>query len=151
MSNLIKVFFIGFVFAFILTTLISIFLYPIGKSLLLGTIIGFLYGLFAMGFMVRQLKRTKFVIDSSNKKIDKGLLWYQERIEEQARDLRFKEVLRSSNKIIYRPSTLYRVFESEIIIELSPYDISISCSRMMMRIILDYLDFDSKGKEWVWD
>lgn len=146
MSNLIKVFLIGFFCAFTLTSLISIFLYSVSKSLLLGSIIGFLYGLFSMGFMVRQLKRTKFVIDSSNKRVDKGLLWYEEKIKEQARDLRFKEIFRSDNKVVYRPSTLYRVFESEIIIELSPYDISISCSRMMMRIILDYIDFDSKGK-----
>jgi hypothetical protein len=122
------------------TFLILIIFNPLVKSLLIAAIVGGISGLFSLGFMVRQLKRLSFEINSSNKAIDKGLSWYQERIHEQAMDMRFKCVLKTSNEIIYKPQSLYRVFESDIIVELSPYDIRISCSRMMLRIILDYLD-----------
>lgn len=140
MSRLIRIFSLAYSFAFILTFLICIFFYTWKKALILAAIIGPLYGLFALGFMVRQLRRITFVINSSNKATDKGLSWYQERMEEQARDMRFQLVKKTQEQIIYKPQSLYKVFESKIVIDLSPYDIQISCSRMMMRIILDYVD-----------
>lgn len=147
MSNLLKVFLLGFFLIFIMTLAISLFLYPFGKAIIFAFIFGLLYGLFAIGFTVRELKRANFIIDSSNKKIDKGLIWYLERIEQQAQDMRFRQISRSSTQVIYRPTTLYKIFESDIVIEISPYDISISCSRMMMRIILDYLDLSQKESD----
>ncbi|NDB29136.1 hypothetical protein EB151_06275, partial [archaeon] len=59
------------------------------KALILSLIVGFIYCLFALGFYVRTLKGTSFIINAQNKDPQKGLGWYQERIIEQAQDMRF--------------------------------------------------------------
>lgn len=114
------------------------------KSVLIASIVASIFALFSFGFMIRILKRSSFEINSSNKASDKGLKWYQERIQEQARDMRFLCIEKTSEREVYSPQTLYRVYESDIVVEISPYDIRISCSRMMLRIILDYLDLKSE-------
>lgn len=117
------------------------------KYLIQAFIVILIYSIFAFGFMVRKLKRVSFIIDAKNKDKNKGLSWYKEKITEQALDMRFKQTLSSSTHLVFRPWGLYRVFESNIIIELTPYDIKLTCTRMMMRIILDYLELTYEDEQ----
>jgi hypothetical protein len=141
-STILKVTLMSFIIATILSFFLCLLFYPWAQSLFLSFVLGSLYALFAFGFSIRTLKRVSFIINTQNKKADVGLIWYQEKIIEQAKDMRFILKEHSHDKIVFKPQSLYQVFESEIVLEISAYDLKLTCSRMMMRIILDYLELE---------
>ena len=146
MSTIIKVPLISFAIATILSFIFCLLFYPWTQALFLSFILGFLYALFAFGFSIRTLKRVSFIINAKNKKPDVGLIWYQEKIVEQAKDMRFLLKEHHHDKIVFKPQSLYQVFESEIVLEITAYELKLTCSRMMLRIILDYLELKQQDQ-----
>lgn len=136
-----RYFFIGFILASSVSFIFLLVFVKIELSFIIALILGFIYGLFCMGFMVRTLKVIEFEITTQNKAKDKGFLWYREQIEDQMLYMPFKRI-QLENKVIYKPRRLYKVYESPIEVMYEPYYINIKGSRVMMRILLDILELE---------
>ena len=140
--RLLKYFFLGFISGLVLFFPVMFFMYPFLKALLASSIIGFVYSLFVVGFMVRQLKEVVFEINAQNKDPEKGLRWYEEQILEQILDMRYREYLNVDGLRKFRPTGLYLVLESKIELRVTPYAISVKSSRMMCRILGDLVEIN---------
>lgn len=145
--RLLKYFFLGFTSGFILFLPIMWVMYPFQKALIAAAVVGFIYSLFVIGFMVRQLTLVEFEINAQNKDPEKGLKWYEDRILGQIHDMRYREYLKVNEIRKFRPTGLYQVLESKIEVHVSAYDITIRCSKMMKRIISDLIEIDFKDNK----
>lgn len=105
-----------------------------------------MYGLFCIGFMVRTLKTVEFEINMQNKDPLKGFYWYQKELEQQMHYMLFERKLTVDGMIFY-PRRLYRVFESPVEFKFDTYGINIKASRMIMRILLDVVEVNTKNKK----
>ncbi|MBD65721.1 MAG: hypothetical protein CME62_10975 [Halobacteriovoraceae bacterium] len=102
----------------------------------------FIAGSLFLGFKVRPLKSKTFEVTSGNKHPDRPMAWYENRIREQIKDLRF-EKLKSENGVeYYKPRSLYQVNEPELSLEVTPYVISVTGSRLMIRLISTYVEIE---------
>ena len=57
-------------------------------------------------------------------------------------DMHFKKYLHTSSVVKFRPIGIYQVLESPIEVKLTPYDITVKCSKMMKRILSDLIEID---------
>lgn len=140
--RLLKYIFLGFISGFFLFVPIMWILYPIHKALIAAAVVGFVYCLFVVGFMVRHLAIVEFEINAQNKDPEKGLRWYEEKILEQIHDMRYREYLSTGELRKFRPTGLYQVLESKIELRVSAYDISMKSSKMMRRILGDLVEIN---------
>ncbi len=108
----------------------------------MGALAGVLYGLFAIGFTERALRRVSFEINPSNKDPQKGLSWYRERLELQMHHMLYR-CEKSSDGVVFHPLRLYRIFETPVHFTYDPYSINITASRMTMRILLDNVGIEA--------
>lgn len=140
MSKLLKYFVVGWLTGFVIAFFAFILLFPFKLVVISSLIFGFIYGLFCMGFMQRKLKVVSFEINPENKDSNKGLAWYEEKIKEQIQDMRFRYSKTENGIEIYKPTGLYKVLESPVELEVTPYLINVKCTRMMRRVILDLVE-----------
>lgn len=140
MFRLCKYFALGMIYSYPIVFIGFIFFFPLKLALLTSLIASCIFGIFASGFMVRTLKTQSFEINTTNKDPRKGLDWYQDRIFEQLNDLRFLKLSESDGTFTYTPRGLYKVFESEVLIERTPYFIKVTGSRLIIRLISSYVD-----------
>lgn len=98
-----------------------------------------IFGFFCSGFMQRTLKTEELFINASNKDPQKGLRWYEEQIRDTLYSFRFTYTGTIGNVEHFKASGLYQVFESNIELEVSPFEIRLRASRLQIRIIKDLL------------
>lgn len=137
--RIIKYFSLGFSASSVLSFSVTIFFLPFKLSLIISWLVGLIYGLFCIGFMVRTLKVIEFEINVQNKDPQKGFHWYKEQIERQLNYMLYEKE-DFFEGVIYHPRRLYRIFESPVKLTYNPYYITISSSRMMMRILLELVE-----------
>jgi len=137
--RVLRYFFVGFILASIVSFFFLLFFVKIQLSFIIASILGCIYGLFCVGFMVRTLKVVEFDITTQNKAKDRGFPWYKEQIEDQMLHMPFERI-QLSEKVIYKPRRLYKVYESPVEVTYEPYLIHLKASRVMMRVLLDILD-----------
>lgn len=140
MLRLLKYYIGGALFVYPLVFIGFIFFFPLKLALLTSAIASLLFGLFSCGFMVRTLKVETLEINSTNKDPQKGLDWYQERIFEQLYDLRFITMNKSKEFTTFSPRGLYKIYESDVSVERTPYYIKITASRLVLKLISSYVD-----------
>jgi hypothetical protein len=87
--------------------------------------------------MVRKLKVEEMEINTSNKDPQKGLDWYEDKIRERLKDLRFEFKEEKDGVEIFKPRGLYKVYESDVEIERTPYHIRLKGSRLFLRWVQD--------------
>ena len=69
--------------------------------------------------------------------------WYEERVREQINDMRFfADGKNDQGQEIFRPRALYRVFEPEIYLDVETYSITVTASRLMIRLISAYVEIE---------
>jgi hypothetical protein len=129
----------GFLFLFVLIFLVLISFYPVKLTLVIASIFGFMYGLFTMGFMTRSLKREHLEIVPSKLGQNQGLEFYKSLILDHMSDLRYILTEESPNRVVFSPRTLYRIFETNVIIEWDQYQINVTASRLMIRMLRDLI------------
>ena len=142
--RLLKYFFLGFISGFVLFLPVMWIKYPLEKAAIAAAIVGFIYSLFVIGFMVRHLSQVEFEINAQNKDPEKGLKWYEDRILQQISDMRYREYLQTGELRKFRPTGLYQVLESKIELRVSAYDITVKSSKMMRRILSDLVEIKFK-------
>lgn len=126
-----------------LSLMVLVIFFDFKLSFIISSLLGFIFGLFSLGFTQRTLKSETLEINASNKHPQKPLKWYEERVREQIKDMRFRYAGKDEQgKELFKPRTLYRVFEPDIELEVSPYDITITASRLMIRLIVSYTEID---------
>src|SRR5690606_30590900 len=104
-------------------------------------------GFFSSGFMQRTLKSETLTINASNKDPQKSLRWYEDEIRTILFSFRYEKLTNEKGIEEYRPFGLYRVFEPHIILEINPYEINLTASRVVCRIISDLLRPAAYGSE----
>ena len=110
-------------------------------AFILGVLIGFILSLSVMGFTRRELKSQHFEVTMQNKAIDRGMKWYEDRIREQIFDHGFNFSHKEKDGVeVFAPRTLYQVYEPKIRLKVETYSIEVEASRLMIRIISDYLE-----------
>lgn len=143
--RVIRYFLIGFFLASVFCFFALVWFLPLKLSFIISGILGFIYGLFCIGFMVRTLRVVEFEITTQNKNPERGFLWYREELEDQLLHMPYsKEIV--GDKLIYKPRRLYQIYESPVEITFEPYFINIKASRMMMRILLDVIELNNSEK-----
>lgn len=100
----------------------------------------FIAGCLYLGFKVRPLASKTLEVSSGNKHPQRPMKWYEDRIREQIRDLRFKSAGIKDGVETFTPTTLYKVYEPNIYLEVTPYTITVSASRLMIRLIATYIE-----------
>ncbi len=115
-------------------------------ALIISALVSFIFGLFALGFTQRTLSSQTLEINASNKHPDRPMYWYDERVREQISDMRFyAEPKTVDGREIFKPRGLYRVFEPDIVLERDPYSITVTASRLMIRLISTYVEVEPKN------
>ncbi len=109
-------------------------------AFIISLLIGFIFGLFCLGFMQRVLKSESIEVNAGNKHKDRPLSWYEERIREQIHDLPFRYDETVDGVEVYIPRALYKVYEPNIYLEITPYDIKFTGSRLMVRLVRAYIE-----------
>jgi hypothetical protein len=137
--RLIKYFLVGFAIGFVLIFLPVFMFYEARLAMLVGTIFGSLYGLFVAGFMIRTLRFEELEIIPAKLGENKSLDWYYNTVIGHLEDMRYSRQNDEIN-IIYKPRTLYRVFEPDVIIQKDAYSLKITASRMMIRMLSDLIE-----------
>lgn len=140
MSRFLVYFFSGLAISWPFVFLGAAIALDIKLAAIVATIVGFIIGLMSSGFMVRKLKVEEVEINTNNKDPDKGLDWYEERIREQLKDMRFVPKIKKGDTEIFKPRGLYRIFESDIELERQVYWIRLRASRLFLRIIEDLIE-----------
>lgn len=132
----------------ILAVMVLVMFFEFKLAFIISSLVGLIFGLFALGFTQRILGSQQIEINAGNKHPERPLKWYEERIRAQINDMRFLYAGKDSSGIErYQPRALYKVFEPEIFLEVTPYLISVKASRLMMRIICDYVEMDCPAPE----
>lgn len=133
----------GFIMALLSFMILAVF-FPFTLSLIIACLLGTIFGLFSLGFMQRTLPSQTLEINSGNKDPEKPMRWYEERVREQINDMRFifKEVHEGTE--VFKPRALYRVFEPNIYLETSPFEITVRASRLMIRLISTYVEIEAQ-------
>lgn len=140
MQRPIKYFIVGVLSAYPIVFIGFIFFFPIKLALIVSLITSVIFGIFSLGFMVRTLSTQSFEINTTNKDPKLGLDWYQERIFEQLYDLRFLKHSKIGEITTFSPRGLYKVYESEVLVERTPYYIKVTGSRLVIRLLSAYVD-----------
>jgi hypothetical protein len=132
-------------------TITKYFLYvavPVGLVLTMignwkvGLVFGCLAGFFAAFHLGRSLQAETFEINASNKDRMKGLTWYQEEIAQHMRDLRYQLIVDETNLKEWQPSPRARIMGGNFRMETTPYSITISGPRGVIRILKSILDLN---------
>lgn len=140
MQRLMKYFILGSIIAYPVVFIGFIFFFPFKLALVSSAVASIIFGVFCSGLMVRTLDTQSFEINTTNKKPDKGLNWYEERIYEQLYDLRFLKSSKSGEITTFTPRGLYKIYESEVSVQRTPYYIKVTGSRLVIRLISTYVD-----------
>lgn len=123
-------------------TMLTIFL-EFKLALIISTFVAFIFGLFSLGFTQRTLSSQTFEITTGNKHPKRPMRWYEERVREQIADMRFIECGKDENGVEhFKPRALYRVFEPDIELCVETYSISLTASRLMIRLVSKYVEIE---------
>lgn len=106
----------------------------------LGLLFGLLAGLFTSFQLARNLTRESFEINATNKDKTKGLKWYEDEIIAMMNDLRYQLIEDKNNVKVWQPRLRARVMGGEFKMEVTPYSITITGPRGMVRIVKSVLD-----------
>jgi hypothetical protein len=107
-----------------------------------GLVFGGLSGLFMSFHLGRTLAAESFEINSSNKDRMKGLSWYEEEIISHLKDLRYYMKVDQRDLKVWEPSPYARTMGGEVKMEVTPYAITITGPRGVVRILKSILDLD---------
>tara|TARA_Y100000031_G_C7906152_1_gene241738 strand:- start:6 stop:437 length:432 start_codon:yes stop_codon:yes gene_type:complete len=112
-------------------------------ALIISTLLGFIFGLFSLGFTQRTLSSQTLEITTGNKHPERPMSWYEDRVREQINDMRFfADGTNEQGQEIFRPRALYRVFEPDIFLDVETYAITVTASRLMIRLISTYVEIE---------
>lgn len=131
----------------VLTLFLAIFIpIAIGVSIVsswqVGLVFGGLLALFMSFHSGRSLSSETFEINSTNKDKMKGLSWYEEEIISHLHDLRYVLKVNERNLKIWEPSVRSRVMGGEVKMEVTPYAITVTGPRGVVRILKSILDLN---------
>lgn len=109
-------------------------------SLQVGMVFGGIIGLFMAVHLGRNLQIESFEINTQNKDRQKGFAFYEEEIISIMRDMRY-ELLQDSREVkVWQPRVRGRVMGGEFKMEVTPYSLTISGPRGIVRIVTSMLD-----------
>ena len=145
-----KNFLISFAGLFVLFFASLSIIFELKLAAILGGIVSFILSLSVMGYTRRALKSQRFEVNMQNKMKERGMRWYEERIREQIFDHGFTFSHKEDNgEEVFSPRTLYQVYEPDIKLRVDTYSIEFEASRLMVRIISDYLEIPiEKGESF---
>lgn len=147
MKRLVKYFLMAFAIMVVAAFPVAWFAFELRQALFLSGVAGLVFGFFCSGLMERTLKTEVLVINASTKDPQKPLKWYEEQIRSTLWSMRFLHLTTEGGVEIYKPQGLYQIFESKISLEITPYEITLTASRMFCRIISDLLKPALYGNE----
>ncbi len=142
MHRLIKHFAITFSVGLLGGFLIGITIYDFKFGLILGTIVGIIFGLFGVGFTERVLASKSFEITADNKNPKIGLKVYEAMVREQISNMGFQFHCKKDAIEIFTPRALYKIFEPNVELEVNPYYIRVIGSRLFIRLISSYTEIE---------
>ena len=131
----------------VMTLFLAIFIpIALGISLVaswqVGIVFGGLIALFMSFHSGRSLTSETFEINSTNKDKMKGLSWYEEETISHLHDLRYILKVNERNLKVWEPSIRSRVMGGEVKMEVTPYSITITGPRGVVRILKSILDLN---------
>lgn len=121
---------------------ILIFFMEAQKALLISGIVSLLFLVFMLSHLERNLRRSQFEINPSNKDPKKGLSWYEKEMENFLLDLSY-ELTGSNNGIkSFRPRMRQRIMGGEVEIERTPYLIIIKGPSGIVQILAKVVEIE---------
>lgn len=147
MHQIFKNFFISFLLLFILGLIVLFLFTEIKLALIISLFYSFILSLSVLGFTQRTLKSVTLEVNMNNKSSDKGMKWYEDRIRKQILDNGFQFFDKEDMAEVFKPRTLYKVYEPTIYLEVETYCITVKASRLMVRMIADYIEIPMKENE----
>ena len=104
-------------------------------------------GLFSLGFYKRVKQEVyTLVVNASNMNPQLGLGWYKKELIQTLKAYRFlceSYQGQQSGEFHFESTGLLRVHENKVVVKLSPYEIEVTSSRMMFRILSDLWKLNS--------
>jgi hypothetical protein len=110
--------------------------------LLASFIIFLLFGIASYIHLTRERSLQSFEITTQNKDSQKGFQWYEDEIISIMRSFRHELSTDEDGRKVWVPFGRWKITGKEFIIERTPYSISITGTRSMVRIVLSQLDIE---------
>lgn len=143
MLRLLLYFLLAAMIAGLLSVTILVIFVDLKLALIISTLVGFIFGLFSLGFTQRTLSSQTLEITTGNKHPERPMRWYEDRVREQINDLRFiDDGKNAQGQEVFKPRALYKVFEPNIYLEVETYSITVTASRLMIRLIASYVEIE---------
>lgn len=113
------------------------------NTLILASFIALIFFLVLSYFHYSKVRATEsFEINTQNKDSQKGFSWYEEEILSIMASFRHQLVINQTDLKVWQPWGRWRATGSEFRMERTPYSITISGSRGMVKIVLSQLDLE---------
>jgi hypothetical protein len=109
-------------------------------SLPVGLLFGSIFGLFMAMHLSRNLQTETFEITIQNKDHQKGFAFYEAEIISIMHDMRYELILDTKENKIWQPRPRARVMGGKFTMQVSPYSITITGPRGIVRIVTSMLD-----------
>lgn len=112
------------------------------KILLIMIIVTLVFSLFVWAHLKKKPKLMTLIIDSTNKDPQKGLLWYEQRVEEFFKPLNYSKMSKE-NITTYIPDGLTQLNNGSVRVNRGIYEIEINGPHHMIKILMSHLEIQN--------
>lgn len=110
--------------------------------LLASFIIFLLFGIASYLHLTRERQLQTFEITTQNKDSQKGFQWYEDEVTGILRSFRHELSGEENGRQVWVPFGRWRSTGKEFIVERTPYSLTLTGTRSMVRIVLSQLDLE---------
>lgn len=132
----------SFLLIFLISTISLSLIIPVKAALIISTVFGILFGLFAAGHIERTMEMESFTINSSNKNPTLGLQYYFNEMDQYLMVMRYSKEVIGENLYHYTPRPRLRVMGGNVEIKKTAYEIEVKAPTGVVRILKSQLDLE---------